>query len=244
MVDPGWSAADETIHVSASADSVLIHLSCGFISSINQSFLLENKNSPPLYGAHDDPPRPPYTTWQPFILGTPSPPIDNPLWVRYVDRITTVNGVSTRETVTAHILDIGSDWTLRTVDNPVTGAGAEVAGLAAPFFYADGEHTFYVEPALTETSLPASDGWVIPAITANLTFDLDRYWDGLDLHGQVPATTDAAFAKLSPAARFAVTARADWTTTSSTIITYQGVPVTAPSKPIRRGAGDDRLSPR
>ncbi|GIF68467.1 hypothetical protein Ais01nite_65020 [Asanoa ishikariensis] len=241
VVDPGWSAADQTIHVSASSDSVLIHLSCGFISSINQSFLLENKNSPPLHGAHDDPPQPPYTTWQPFILGTPSPPIDNPLWVRYVDRITTVNGVSTKDTITAHILDVGSDWTTRTVDNPVTGAGAEVAGLTAPFFYADGEHTFYVEPALTETSLPSSDGWVIPAITPDLTFDLDQYWAGLDLHSQVPARTDAGVATLSPAARFAVTARPDWATTSSTVITYQGVPVT---NTIPRGAGDDRLSPR
>ncbi|MEU4419671.1 neuraminidase-like domain-containing protein [Actinoplanes sp. NPDC024001] len=224
-VGPNWSAADQSVHVSASGDALLIHLNCQFIDSINLSFLLENKNSPPLRGAHEKPPVPPYTTWSVKIEGTPSPPIDNPFWIRYVDRVTTVNGVTTKDTVTAHILDIGSDWTLCTLDNPVTGAGAEVAGLTAPFFYADGEHTFYVEPTLTETSLPSADGWVIPAITANLTYDTDTYWDGLDLHGQVAAAADGAIGTLSPAARFTVTPPADWATATASTISYQGVPV-------------------
>jgi hypothetical protein len=178
---------------------------------------------------------PPYTTWLPFILGTPSPPIDNPLWIRYVDRITTTAGVSVENTVTAHILDIGSDWTLRTLDNPVGGADAEVAALAAPLFYADGEHTFYVEPALTE-SLLTSDDWLIPAIVPNLNLDVDRYWDGLYLLGQVATAIDTAGKDLSPAARFTVRPRADWATASSTAITYQGVPVTAPGAATHPGA--------
>jgi hypothetical protein len=38
--------------------------------------------------------------------------------------------------VTDHILEVGSDWTLRTIDNPVTGQDAQTAALADPFFYA------------------------------------------------------------------------------------------------------------
>ena len=136
--------------------------------------------------------------------------------------------------MTDHILEIGSDWTLRTLDNPVTGDGAQTAALADPFFYADSDGTFYVEPAVTQTLL-IDDDWVIPAVSAHRTFDTEPYWTGPNLLGQAP-TAAAADAELSPAARFTITAHADWSTAATTTIEYQGTPVTAPVTPTRTGA--------
>jgi hypothetical protein len=232
QVGPEWTAADETIHVSNDGDALLIHLTRPSSADINEAFRLENKNSPPLYGTHRDPPAVPYTTWSPYILGTPSPPIDNPLWVTHTEP----DGQ-----VTDHVLDVGSDWTLRTVDNPTVGRQAEAAALADPFFYQDGDNTFYVEPAVTETVL-LDDGWVIPAVTAQVIFDLDRYWNGLALLGQAATATAAApDVEISPAARFSLAPRADWSASTRTTIDYQGVPVTGASGvPVtmnRTGAG-------
>lgn len=153
-------------------------------------------------------------------------PIDSPLWVTHSEP---------QGTVTDHILEVGSDWTLRTLDNPVSGDGAQTAALADPFFYADSGDTFYVEPAVTQILL-FDDGWVIPAVSAQRTFDTEPYWAGLNLFGQAPAATAAAGAELSPAARFTVTAHADWSTAATTTIEYQGTPVTAPVTATRTGA--------
>jgi len=223
-VGPEWTAADETIHVSLDGDAIVIHLSRAYAKQINQAFRLENKNTPPHLGAHHDPPAVPYTTWTPFIQGTPTAPIDNPLWVTHGEP---------QGPVTDHILEVGSDWTLRTRDNPVTGDAAQTAALADPFFYGDSEVTFYVEPAVTQTLL-LDDGWVIPAVTAHRTFDTEPYWAGLNLLGQAPAAAVAGV-ELSPAARFTVTARADWSTAATTSIDYQGTPITAPVTPVRTG---------
>lgn len=220
-----WTAADQTIHVSLDGDAILIHLSRAYHDEINQAFRLENKNTPPRLGAHHNPPAVPYTTWTPFIHGPQTVPFDNPLWVTHSEP---------QGAVTDHILEIGSDWTLRTLDNPVTGDGAQTAALADPFFYADSEGTFYVEPAVTQTLL-IDDGWVIPAVTAHRTFDTEPYWAGLNLFGQAPAAA-ATDVELSPAARFTITARADWSTAAATTIDYQGTPVTAPVTPTRTGA--------
>jgi ABC toxin N-terminal region/Neuraminidase-like domain/Salmonella virulence plasmid 28.1kDa A protein len=227
-VGPEWTAADETLHVSYDRDALLIHLSRPSTEDINEAFRLENKNSPPLYGIHRDPPAVPYTTWSPYVVGTPSPPMDNPLWVTHSE----VDGQ-----VTDQILDIGSDWTLRTLDNPIAGRQAEAAALADPFFYQDGANTFYVEPAVTETVL-LDDGWTIPAVSPQRIFDVDRYWSGLPLLGQAAVATAAApEVEMSPAARFAVAPRADWAVSARTTITYQGVPVTAALVTTRTGAG-------
>jgi hypothetical protein len=224
-VGPEWTAADETIHVSLDGDAILIHLSRVYDKEINQAFRLENKNTPPRPGAHHDPPAVPYTTWTPFIEGTATVPFPNPLWVTHSEP---------QGAVTHHILEVGSDWTLRTLDNPVTGDGAQTAALADPFFYRDSEGTFYVEPAVTQTLL-LDDGWVIPAVTAHRTFDTEPYWAGLNLLSQAPtaAISDVGF---SPAARFTITARADWSTAATTTIDYQGTPITAPVTPTRTGA--------
>jgi len=225
-VGPEWTASDETIHVSFDGDAILIHLSRASADEMNQAFRLENKNSPPHLGAHHDPPAVPYTTWTAYIAGTETVPFPRPLWVTHSEP---------QGTVTDHILQVGSDWTLRTLDNPVTGQDAQTAALADPFFYADSGDTFYVEPAVTQTLL-IDDGWVIPAVTAQRTFDTEPYWAGLNLFGQAPATAASSGVELSPAARFAITARADWSTAAATTIDYQGTPVTAPVPATRTGA--------
>jgi hypothetical protein len=225
-VGPEWTAADQTIHVSLDGDAILIHLSRAYATDINQAFRLENKNTPPHPGAHHDPPAVPYTTWTPYIAGTATVPLLSPLWVTHSEP---------QGTVTDHILQVGSDWTLRTLDNPVTGQDAQTAALADPFFYADSKDTFYVEPAVTQTLL-VDDGWVIPAVTAHRTFDTEPYWAGLNLLSQAPAATAISGVELSPAARFTVTARADWSTAPTTTIDYQGTPVTAPVTATRTGA--------
>jgi hypothetical protein len=126
-VDTQWTAADQAIQVSFDGDAILIDLSRPSAKQINQAFRLENKNTPPQLGAHHDPPAVPYTTWTPDIKGPVTVPIDSPLWVTHSEP---------QGTVTDHILEVGSDWTLRTIDNPVTGQDAQTAALADPFFYA------------------------------------------------------------------------------------------------------------
>jgi hypothetical protein len=224
-VGPEWTTAQQTIHVGRDGDAILIQLSRAYAKEINQAFRLENKNSPPRHGAHHKRPAIPYTTWSPYISGTPTVPIDNPLWVAHTE---------SPGTVTDHILDIGSDWTLCTIDNPVTGDDADAAALADPLFYSDSAATFYIEPAVTETII-YDDGWVIPAVTPLRSFNAGPYWAGLNLLSQAPATAAAAGIAPSPAARFAVTAHPDWATTATTTVDYQGTPITAPVTAARTG---------
>jgi hypothetical protein len=233
-VDPDWSADQQAVHVTYGGDAVLIHLTGwhGFDifgnpvdKPITAAFRLPNKNSPPKSGAHQDPPVSPIFFG---LFGPPQAPEphDGGLLVAYDETAST-------------ILAAGDDWVVHTV-NSATG---DTAGLTNPFFYADDRNTFYVEPALTETSLLTSDGWVIPAITSNLAFDADQYWDGIDLLGQAATATIATpDVEFSSAARFTVADRADWATAATSTVSYQGAPIgpqtaartTATSKGLRR----------
>ena len=62
--------------------------------------------------------------------------------------------------------------------NPVPKWHPEIAALVSPLFYQDNQHTFYVEPTVTETTLGDWDDWVIPSVTAAVRLRRDTYWDG------------------------------------------------------------------
>jgi hypothetical protein len=226
-VDADWSASDQLLHVGTDGDALLVHL-----DTLETAFRLENKNSPPVVGSYalDStwPFRSEGTAWAPILIFI-GQPVDGPLQIEYADRVTTSGLVMpVEQTATVTVLDAGTRWTVRTVDNPADGEDADVTGIAAPFFYADAENTFYVEPALTETSLLTNDGWVIPAITPNLTVDSNSHWERIDLLGQAATATVATpDVEFSPAARFELAPRADWAVSAGTTISYQGVPVTA-----------------
>ncbi|TNH27809.1 hypothetical protein FHG89_17030 [Micromonospora orduensis] len=237
-VDADWSTDQQLLHVSVDGDALLVH-----IDTLETAFRLENKNSPPVLGTYRLPPPWPFRT-EGTLFGSlvifAGKPVDGPMQIEYADQVDPVAATPVEHTVTVTVLGDGARWTVRTIDNPSGGdLDPDLSVIGAPFFYADEKNTFYVEPALTETSLLTSDGWVIPAITGQLHFDLDQYWTRLDLLGQT-ATAGATAVELSPAARFGLVPRADWVTAPATTIRYQGAsvegPVTGPAAGTRTGA--------
>lgn len=225
VVDRYWSPADERVHMTHDGDALLVHVNVALIfvrAGVDISFRIEGKNSAPEEAAALAPPAVPYSTsvrgMDDFAWG--------PLTVDYVDRITDGPALGTRQehTATARILDAYSQrYTLRVVAGTQTSkTNPDNAVLVSPLFYQDDKHTFHVEPALTETALTDYDGWVIPSVTAQSTFDQDLYWDRLDLFSQVPTGDTITLGSVPGSAIYQVEPRADWVTDIGTTIAYEG----------------------
>ena len=65
-----------------------------------------------------------------------------------------------------------------------SSTAARPAPLVSPLFFQDGQHTFYVEPALTETTLERLGRLGDPVGDVAAEFDSDDFWDRLDLLSQ------------------------------------------------------------
>ena len=208
VVTPQWSPSDEQVHVSHDGDALLVHVS----GSIGQAFRVVSKNSPPAVDEVRAPLEVPYSQALEIIYQAPVAPGSIPLAVEYVDRVTTEGtGLPVKHSTTATILGAGRDYTLRIAGNQMSTMDPDVVPLVSPLFFQDSQHTFYVEPALTETTLEDYDDWAISSVTSQVEFDPESYWDRLDLFGQVArqSTPDRSTRSRS-VARYQIEPRADW----------------------------------
>ncbi len=91
-----------------------------------------------------------------------------PLQVSYVESIQTTDGGQSKVTrTTTRILahggqGAGSSYGLTTCDSAAHADTPEIGALVSPFFFQDGQHAFYVEPSLTESTIHGWNHWAIP----------------------------------------------------------------------------------
>jgi ABC toxin-like protein/neuraminidase-like protein/virulence plasmid A protein len=127
---------------------------------INQSFYLAGRNSQPEAELNSAPPSNPYspsTIFASRYSGT------GPLTVHYKRSTTTPTGGTADEAkATSEILGLGTRYTLLPCDNDITLGSAEIASLVKPVFYQDNQHTFFIEPALTERTIKEWRDWIVP----------------------------------------------------------------------------------
>jgi hypothetical protein len=215
VADTTWSPNDERVHVTHEGDALLVHVS----GQIDQAFRIRSKNSPPVPDVALEPPAEPYS---PSADG-PLIPGSGPLSVSYVNRIVITDGSPPHEfDTTETILGQGDDYTLRTAGNPLTAMGPRQAALLSPMFYQDGQNTFYVEPALTDTALESSDDSRTP-VRYRAELAADTYWDQLELVGQVPVGADPVpFGPIASVARYRLQPRVDWLIRPGATVVYDG----------------------
>jgi hypothetical protein len=157
------------VHTSTVWDSqgneagVQVHLTGATI----RTFLLRGRNSPPESGTNV--PRPPV----PFYAGGGTVNHydgSGSFKVRFNQRLTSTNSAADVATpVVLTVLGATGAFSLLPSSNAVTIGGAEIGALVSPFFYADAQRTFFVEPNLMETTTETWEEWIVtdpgPAVT-------------------------------------------------------------------------------
>ncbi len=119
---------------------------------------------------------------------------------------------------TERILQQGEDFSLLMCANPVSYPSAEIGILVSPFFYQDDQHTFFVEPSLTETTTKEWDGYAItPALITNL--DDDEWWKELILIPEF-AFVGPPVDPIDPLAHFKIEHQKDWITNPATVLQF------------------------
>ncbi len=191
------SSGDET--------AVRIHM-----DGIYQAFRLTGKNSEPACGGGywQSPNHTPYgyAGWDAskdvgYAADVPAPGVPE-LVVFYAKSFTTINGVLQRPVFsTSPILQKVNSYNRLPCDNVPridTSSGynmymSSFAAVSSPFFYedtadanADKELTFFVQPALHETSITRWREWAIGPTIPNLAITSPKYWSALTLTPQVP----------------------------------------------------------
>jgi hypothetical protein len=85
------------------------------------------------------------------------------------------------------ILSQGGAYTLLPCSNTAEGVSDEIGVLIAPFFYQDRDHTFYVEPTLTEKTPLEWDDWGIRLPGKYIQLDDDEWWRQLPVKAKAPS---------------------------------------------------------
>lgn len=109
------------------------------------------------------------------------------LQVRFNQRFTSTGGrpaVADGET-TLTVLGKTSGFSVLTTSNAVTIGGDDIGSLVAPFFFMDAQRTFFVEPALTETTTETFEQYIVTPQGAG-TSSPKGYAENLTLVPYVP----------------------------------------------------------
>lgn len=101
---------------------------------------------------------------------------------------------------------------------PTHRQGTAVAPLIAPFFYQDKQHTFYVEPTLTEVTISEWEEWVISTPQPEPQLNRDDWWVELPVFVEVPLFDPPI--PIDPFARFGFQRKGDWLTNPRTVLQF------------------------
>lgn len=205
--DARWERMHITRDTANGADALMIHLN----GEINTAFRLASKLAPPTHEGSEAHPILPYP-----VLGLLGEWIGYaPLAVTYVEE-TKQKGLSTpiERTETRAILGKEKGYRLRWPANRTERLPAELANLVSPFFYQHGEHSFYIEPELTEKTLVEWDNWVVTVPPA-VDWDPERLPPLKPLIPFQPKPDP-----IGPIAKFAISTPQDWLTESATVIHF------------------------
>jgi hypothetical protein len=91
--------------------------------------------------------------------------------VRFNQRLTSTNSAAdVASPMILTVLGAGGSFSLLPSSNAVTLGGAEIGALVSPFFYADAQRTFFVEPNLVETTTETWEQWIVTDPGLGVTF--------------------------------------------------------------------------
>lgn len=142
---------------------------------------------------------------------------NNALQVSFVERIETVNGGQpTPTSTTKPILQQGGAFSLLLPSNPRQLPTTEVSGLVSPFFYQDNQHTFFVEPTLTETTIDRWEEWVVTKPKPAPKYD--DWWQQIPVIPLVPYKPIPIPNPIDPIAKFPINPGRDWVVNPGTML--------------------------
>lgn len=216
---PVFRPAEVFVHATVGDDdAVLVHLT-NSPDYLDYALRVVSKHGSPSVRQESLPIAPPYTSVHTTGQGRYVSE-DEGLTVSYVEQITTKDGKTTYSCATdKEILAKGENYTLVTHSSPLRGVPVDVGPVISPFFYADEQHTFYVEPKLIEeTSIQHADGFprTIPLTLSYL--DDPEHWPLIAVEAQVEIGPDPV--ERSAAAKFAVKASTDWVTRTGNLVPF------------------------
>jgi hypothetical protein len=210
------------------------------------AFKLVSKHSPPQIVGATAPVEPPFPHSKYAMThywGT------NPFQVHYLESIQSINNQAPKLTyATTGILqqngrNAGSSHKLTLLPTPVHAETPDVGVLVSPFFFADSQHTFYVEPSLTETTIDQWEHWAIPLPhlapqrwginRPRMVAAFPRYRPALSLQPGMRAFNGA----FDPASRFRINAASD-------ALTHAGGVLHFGSQAVLSGGGTGAAQPR
>lgn len=111
-----------------------------------------------------------------------------------------------------NILLENRDYSLLLSSNPSEFLFPEVGALMRPFFYQNDQHTFFVEPRVTDTTIEKWEEWVVTTPVLQARSDDSFFLKDIFLVAQVPATSYRTPISPSIYARFKVPEQDDWLT--------------------------------
>ncbi len=211
-----FDPSSEFIRVSITDDGAAwIHLS----NQLNTKLRLVSRNADPTIQSTAAPTPPPFAPvgpigggrylWDGLVPG---------LWNTYVEQITTTNGVTKDGcTIFQPILVQATGYDLVVNAAPLRGVPTGVGRLVTPFFFADEQNTFYVEPTLTETTITDGDTLIFknPIISAHYT---PSYINQVIVANYTPP--GPPIEEIAPEATYAIDPPRDWATQGNTTIAF------------------------
>ena len=217
-----FDPANEFVYVAIADDGAAwIHLS----SQLNTALRLVSRNADPTIEVGVEPTKPPFAYVGPTGGGRYR--WDGPLaGLRnfYVEKITTVNGVTTDGCPQVDpILKQTSEYDLVVNAASLSGMPSDVGRLVTPFFFADDQNTFYIEPTLTETTITEGDRLIFknPIISAYTPSQVSH----LPVVNYVPPGPKVE--QIAPEAVYAVDPPHDWATEAGTTIEFGATTISA-----------------
>jgi hypothetical protein len=103
------------------------------------------------------------------------------------------------------------------VADPVS---AEIRKLVNPFFYQDEQHTFFVEPTLTETTITDWEEWAISMLRHRAVCEDLEYMRELPVKNCVPLTEPPFPEPIDPFAHFMINPKIEWVTDPMTVLRF------------------------
>jgi hypothetical protein len=136
------------------------------------------------------------------------------LEVTFVETIEDDGGARPKSTwTTSPILAKAGDFSLMTPGILPQLTAPEFAHLISPFFFADRNHTFYVEPTLTEKTYMEWEDWVIPIPKIDP--------DDVPITADVPVWVNPGGpVEIDPLARFGLQEKSDWLAMPGSILQF------------------------
>lgn len=194
------------------------------------AFHVVTKNSPPEIWPTARLQKPPYSTIE---VEATQHKGRGPLQVTFKEKTVTKNGKQRKTPPTQkYIFREGlqqwlqrkrwDEFSLLTCSNSLRSFPDEIGALVSPFFYLDNQHTFFVEPTLTETTIVDWKEYVISPALPNPKLVEDDWWKEIPIDPKVSILKQPLPGSVGPLARFKIQSRKDWITDPTTVLEYKG----------------------